>query len=146
VGSATYTLTLTQAATPTFSPATGSYATTQTVTISDATAGTTIYYTVTAGATGTAPTTASTLYSGPITVANTEVIEAIAVETYYSNSVVGTGKYTITDATQVGPLTITPGTGTYSATSVPPQRSTTPPTTVRLFIRLVARRGSTPVR
>jgi hypothetical protein len=120
VGSATYTLTLTQAATPTFSPATGSYATTQTVTISDATAGTTIYYTVTAGATGTAPTTASTLYSGPITVANTEVIEAIAVETYYSNSVVGTGKYTITDATQVGPLTITPGTGTYSATSVPP--------------------------
>ena len=45
----------TTAAAPTFSPAAGSYSTSQAVTISDATAGTTIYYTID----GTTPTTSS---------------------------------------------------------------------------------------
>jgi hypothetical protein len=85
-----YTI-LTVLPTPTFSPDTGTYTSAQTVTISDATAGTTIYYTTN----GTTPTTSSSVYSGAITVSASETLEAIAVETGYTNSTVGTGTYAI---------------------------------------------------
>ena len=78
------------AATPTFSPAGGTYATSQTVTISS-TVGTTIYYTTN----GTTPTTSSSVYGGPITVASSETLEAIAAETGYTTSSAGTAAYTI---------------------------------------------------
>src|ERR1017187_5461970 len=57
-------------ATPTFSPAAGTYASAQTVTIGDATSGATIYYTKN----GITPTTSSTAYSGPITVSSSETV------------------------------------------------------------------------
>jgi N-acetylneuraminic acid mutarotase len=79
------------AATPTFSPAAGSYASAQSVTISDSTAGATIYYT----ANGTTPTTSSAVYVGAITVASTETLKAIAVASGYSTSAVATATYTI---------------------------------------------------
>jgi hypothetical protein len=93
----------TPAATPTFSPAPGTYSTTQSVTITDATSGATIYYTTN----GSTPTTSSTVYSGPITVASTETIEAIAVASGYSNSAVATALYTITAAQDFG-LSLSP--------------------------------------
>ena len=77
--------------TPIFSPAGGSYSSAQTVTISDATPGTTIYYTTN----GTTPTTSSTKYSGPITVSTSETLEAIAVESGYTNSTVASAVYAI---------------------------------------------------
>jgi choice-of-anchor A domain-containing protein len=83
-----------QTSTPTFSPAGGTYTTTQTVTITDATALATIYYTTN----GTTPTTGSTVYSGPIAINMTENIEAIAVATGYSTSGVATATYTITQS------------------------------------------------
>jgi Chitobiase/beta-hexosaminidase C-terminal domain/Legume lectin domain len=80
-----------QAATPTFSPAAGTYASAQSVSISAATSGATIYYTTN----GTAPTTSSTQYTGPITVSTTETLKAIAVAAGDTNSAVASAAYTI---------------------------------------------------
>ncbi len=80
-------------ATPSFSPAQGTYASTQTVTISDSTPGATIYYTTN----GTTPTTASTRYTAPITVSSTEweVVQAVAVASGYRQSLMGSAGYTV---------------------------------------------------
>jgi hypothetical protein len=110
VATATYTISAVLP-TPTFSPAAGTYTTSQSVTISDATAGTTIYYTTN----GTTPTTSSTKYSGAITVSATETIEAIAVETGYTNSAVATATYTISAATALPAPTFSPAAGTYTS-------------------------------
>jgi type VI protein secretion system component VasF len=88
VATAKYTLV---AATPTFSPARGTFNAPQTVAISSVTPGATVYYTTN----GTTPTTNSTKYTGAIKVATTQTFEAIAVATGYSNSTVNTAKYAI---------------------------------------------------
>jgi hypothetical protein len=97
VASVVYTI-APAASVPVFSPATGTYTTSQTVSISDATVGTTIYYTTN----GTTPTTASAKYTGPVTVSATETLEAIAVETGYTNSAAATAAYTITGSASAG--------------------------------------------
>ena len=71
VASATYTLV---AAQPGFSPAPGSYSSSQSVTISDATPNSTIYYTTN----NTNPTTLSPVYNTPIAVNATTTIKAMA--------------------------------------------------------------------
>jgi hypothetical protein len=111
VASASYTIgpALPSVATPTFSPAAGTYPSAQRVTISDATAGATIYYTMD----GTIPTTLSTVYSAPITVSSTETLEAIAAATGDSNSAVGSAAYTIMPV--VATPTFTPAPGTYTS-------------------------------
>ena len=79
-------------ATPTFSPAAGSYSSAQTVTISSA-AGTTVAYTTN----GTAPSrTVGTTYSGAITVSSNQTVKAMAYRDYYADSAVGSAAYTIT--------------------------------------------------
>jgi hypothetical protein len=70
------------AATPAFSPAPGTFTSAQLVSLHDATAGATIHYTTN----GSAPTTSSAIYSGPISVAASAVIEAVAVAPGYTNS------------------------------------------------------------
>jgi hypothetical protein len=91
IASATYTINLPPAATPTFSLASGTYLAAQTVSIGDTTAGATIYYTTN----GTAPTTGSTVYGGAITVSTTETIEAIAIASGFASSNVASATYTI---------------------------------------------------
>jgi Chitobiase/beta-hexosaminidase C-terminal domain/Legume lectin domain len=80
----------TRLATPTFSPAPGQYSSTQSVTISYP-AGSTCYYTTN----GLLPTSSSTQYTGPITVSANEVIQAVAIQSGYTDSLVGGGAYQI---------------------------------------------------
>ncbi len=85
---------------PTFSPAAGTYTTTQSVTISCATTGADIYYTTD----GTTPDANSTLYTSAISVSTTTTIKAIA---YYAgaNSTVATATYHFCSPTD--PYTVT---------------------------------------
>ena len=78
-------------ATPTFSPASGTYTSTQSVTIKDSTPNASIYYTTD----GSTPSTGSTLYSGPIQVATSKTIQAIAKAPTLLQSDVGLASYTI---------------------------------------------------
>jgi hypothetical protein len=97
------------AATPTFSPVPGTYATTQSVTISDATGGAAIYYTTD----GTTPTTASKQYTAAISVAATATIRAIATAPGMNPSAVASATYTIAPLGPTPTLTsATPNTGT----------------------------------
>ncbi len=112
VASAAYTITPTKTvSTPTFTPPAGTYTSAQSVSISDATSGATIYYT----ANGTTPTTSSAVYSGPITVSSTEMLEAIAAAPGDTNSAVASAAYTITQPTTVSTPTFSPPAGTYNS-------------------------------
>jgi hypothetical protein len=79
------------AAVPTFSPVTGTYYGTQSVTISCATPASTIYYTID----GTTPTISSAAYATPIGVSSSETVSAICTATGYSTSAVASSNYVI---------------------------------------------------
>ena len=70
-------------ATPSISVPTGTYAGAQEVTISDSTPGSTIYYTTD----GTVPTSSSLPYTGPVSIAVTSTLQAIAILQGSSSSV-----------------------------------------------------------
>jgi hypothetical protein len=106
VAAATFTIT---PATPVIAPSGGTYTTIQTVTLTDSTAGSTIYYTTN----GTTPTTSSTPYTVPITVSQSETIEAIATAPGLSRSAVAVANYTINLPVAATPV-ISPGGGTYT--------------------------------
>jgi hypothetical protein len=86
--SAVYDIELPAVATPTITPASGTFTTSQTVTLSDTTSNATIYYTTNEST----PTTSSTQYTAPFTVSTpgTTVINAIAVVPGSPNSNVAT--------------------------------------------------------
>jgi hypothetical protein len=96
---AVYGLITPQAATPTFSPAPGTYGTTQSVALADTTAGASIYYTTN----GTTPTSSSTLYTPgtPIPVGSSMTIKAIAVASGFATSPVASGTYVINTGTTI---------------------------------------------
>lgn len=77
------------AAAPVFNLAGGTYHSPQMLTITDTTPGAAIHYTTN----GTTPTAGSTLYTGPITIASTETVEAVAIATGYSPSPIGSKAY-----------------------------------------------------
>jgi len=107
------------AATPSFSPAAGAYTSAQSVIIADTTTNPTIYYTTD----GTTPTTSSTPYTGAIAVSSSETIQAIALATGYSNSLVASATYTINlppadFAVAVAPASLTISSGQPGKTTV----------------------------
>lgn len=80
-------------ATPTFSPASGSYTEAPSVEISCATDGATIYYTTD----GTDPTTSSTKYISAIAISETTTLKAIAMKDGMEPSSIAEAVYTIID-------------------------------------------------
>jgi sugar lactone lactonase YvrE len=108
------TLTITSlgtAATPTFSPAAGTYTSAQSVSISDTTTGAIIYYTTN----GSSPTASSTQYNAAIPVGVSETIEAIAIAPGYGNSPVATAAYTINIPVPSFSLTSSPSSAAVSS-------------------------------
>jgi hypothetical protein len=115
VATATYTVNPaeTAAATPTFSPASGTtFASNLSVSMADSTSGATIYYTTN----GTTPTTSSSVYSGPITISASTTINAIATASGFTPSAVGSATYTLKPVAATP--TITPATGTTFSSSL----------------------------
>jgi len=94
-----------QAAAPAFSPAGGTYSSAQSVTITSSTSGASIRYT-TDGSTPTATT--GTLYSGPVTVATSLTLKAIAFKSGLTDSTVTSANYSVLPA---GGTTITSASG-----------------------------------
>ena len=94
VTSVTYTVIIPQVATPTFTPAAGSYTETQSVTIACATDGATIYYTID-GTDPTDPTAAPLTYSEAISVSETTTIKAYATKSGMTDSEIASATYTI---------------------------------------------------
>jgi hypothetical protein len=101
-----------QVSAPVFSPPGGAYASAQSVTITTATSGASIRYTVD----GTTPSsTTGTLYSGPVNIASSTTLKAIAFKSGLSNSSVTSATYTINAAAQAAAPAFNPPGGTYSA-------------------------------
>ena len=97
VVSATYTIaSVEKVATPTFSPAGGSYSGAQSVEIQCATSGAIIRYTMS----GDEPSSSSTEYSASISVSTNTTIKAKAFLTGWTDSDTGSATYTIIDETK----------------------------------------------
>jgi len=76
-------------AAPTITPAGGSFTNSQTVTLADATAGVSIYYTLD----GTMPNTGSRLYTGPITLTGSALVQAVAIAPGAVNSAAASASF-----------------------------------------------------
>ncbi|MCR5646181.1 MAG: chitobiase/beta-hexosaminidase C-terminal domain-containing protein [Bacteroidales bacterium] len=86
--------TLPTVATPTFTPAAGTYYEAQSVTIACATEGATIHYTLD----GTDPTANSPVYTTAIAISATTTVKAFATKEGMTDSEIATAVYTITEA------------------------------------------------
>ncbi len=108
VTSGTYTL---QPAAPSFSPAGGAYSSAQSVAIATTTNGATIRYTTD----GSIPSeTNGAIYAGPLNIAATTTLNAVATMTGWTDSVVTSAVYTISTP-QVAAPTFSPAGGTYAS-------------------------------
>jgi hypothetical protein len=113
-----------QVATPTFSPAAGTFTNSVSVTISTTTGGASIRYTTD----GSTPTeTNGTLYSGAVVINATTTLKAIAYETGFNDSAVTSGTYTI----QASAPAFSPGGGTYSGGQSVTITTSTPGASIR---------------
>ena len=107
-----------KAATPTFSPAGGTYSSEQSVKLSSASSGTVICYNTTGApkTNGSNGCSSGTPYTGPITVSASETLYAVAGGSGYGNSPIGSAKFVIgsSEPTQAVTPKFTPAAGTYT--------------------------------
>jgi N-acetyl-beta-hexosaminidase len=97
-------------ATPTFSPASGTFTGSVQVAIATTTSGATIRYTTD----GSAPTASSALYTTPITAMSSTTFRAKAFKTGLADSAVSIGAYTITVPAPVATPVFSPAAGTFT--------------------------------
>ncbi len=116
-----------QVATPSFSPPGGSYAGTQSVAISTATAGATIRYTMD----GSTPNANSPLYAGPISVASSRTLKALAIKSGWINSLVASASYVISDTPPVATPSFSPAAGSYTGPQSVTISTSTPGASIR---------------
>jgi hypothetical protein len=125
------------AATPTFSPAAGTFTAAQSVVLASTTSGAVIHYTID----GSTPTAASATYASPVAVGSTMTVKAIAVASGYTDSAVASAAYVI-DIPVPG-VAVTPAfnpvAGTYSGAQAVTLSTTTPGAAIHYTID-----GSTP--
>jgi len=114
-------------AAPTFSPAGGTYTSTQTVTISCSTSGATVRYTTD----GSEPSAISTTYLTPIEASSSMVIKAKAFRAEMDDSETATATYTINLPVKIAALTFFPVGGTYTSTQTVTISCSTSGATVR---------------
>ena len=105
----------TQAATPTFSLAGGTYSGSQKISLSDATASSAIFYTLDGTTPGTSVGGSTQQYSSAITVASSETINAIATASGFSPSNVATAAFVITALPAAATPVIAPATGSFTS-------------------------------
>jgi hypothetical protein len=120
VATAKYTI-ASPAAKPTFSVASGTYSSAQSVKISDATPGATIYYTTN----GATPTPASAVYKSAVDVSVTEYLQAIAVADGFTTSPLAEALYSIGPNITATPV-LSPPPGAYSAAQTVTMTDATP--------------------
>ncbi|MHB1458706.1 MAG: M6 family metalloprotease domain-containing protein [Armatimonadota bacterium] len=101
-------------ATPTFTPDTGTYSSTQSVTINCATAGASIRYTTN----GDIPTSGSTLYTGAVSIDHSLTLKAIAMYNGVPSSAVKSAVYTFPSGSKPDMLIKTGIESSYSGTDV----------------------------
>lgn len=104
-----------QCATPTFTPAAGTYAATQTVTLATTTPNAAIYYTLD-GSNPTAQT--GTKYTGPVSVDKSLTVKALATAAGMQDSAMATADYVINAPKNVATPTFTPPAGIYNTSPV----------------------------
>jgi Legume lectin domain/Chitobiase/beta-hexosaminidase C-terminal domain len=105
VASASYDITAQAAtATPVIRPATGTYASAQSVSITDTTSGATIYYALNGPA-----STSSTKYVGPFIVSSTTTVNAIATAANFATSATASSAITIQTSTSSTPINFAAG-------------------------------------
>jgi len=117
------TATAPKVATPTFSPAAGTYSSPQSVTISCTTQGATVRYTLD----GNEPTESSTTYTAPVQITATKTLKAKAFKTGWTPSDTASATYTLKAAAP----TFSPAAGTYSSPQSVTISCTTQGATVR---------------
>jgi hypothetical protein len=106
---------------PTFTPPAGTYSSVQQIALSDPNSAAAIYYTID----GSTPTISSRQYLAPITVSQTETIQAVAIASGYSASAIASATYTIPPtfalSSSASTLTINPGSQGNLTLTVTPQ-------------------------
>jgi hypothetical protein len=127
VSTASYIINVPQVSTPTFGPVAGNYTTAQSVTIATSTTGSTIRYTTD----GSDPTpTTGTVYAGPVAVASTMTVKAIAFKSGAADSAIASAAYTIS-APPVSAPVFSPVGGTYTSAQSVTLTSATPGASIR---------------